>query len=61
VDKVPSHSICPVAGALAWSSGEFGLGVDHMAITVATPDLNFPITLALPGPKEPRYTVRQEI
>ena len=34
---------------------------DHMAITVVTPDLNFPITLAPPGPKEPRYTVRQEI
>ena len=87
VDNVPSHSICPVAGALVWSSDELGLCVnavsqkredvtticqvvvhlrqidaswfpcgaggascacayvahDHMAITIATPDLNFPV------------------
>ena len=29
--NVPSHSIYPVAGALVWSSDEFGLGVNAVS------------------------------
>ena len=31
MDKVPSHSICPVAGALVWRSDEFGLSVNAVS------------------------------